>query len=57
MYSLRGVNDKYGISIPMLKKLVANEEITVVKVGNKNFIKEEDIHQYIDERTVRRRDV
>ena len=50
--SLRGTSEKYGISLPMLKKLVFNKEITVVKIGAKNFIKEEDIEAYIDERTV-----
>ena len=57
MYSLRGINEKYGISIPMLKKLVQNKDITVVKIGAKNFIKEEDIENYIEERTVRRENV
>ena len=51
MYSLKDINNKYGISIPMLKKMVANRMITVVKIGTKNFIKESDIEQYIDANT------
>ena len=51
MYSLKDINSKYGISIPMLKKMVANRMITVVKIGTKNFIKESDIEQYIDANT------
>ena len=51
MYSLKDINNKYGISIPMLKKMVANRMITVVKIGTKNFIKEADIEQYIEANT------
>ena len=51
MYSLKDINNKYGISIPMLKKMVANRMITVVKIGTKNFIKESDIEQYIEANT------
>ena len=51
MYSLKGVNEKYGITVSMLKKLIANGKITVVKIGAKNFIKEQDIEKYIDDNT------
>ena len=57
MYSLRGCNERYGITISMLKKLIVNKEITVVKIGTKNFIKEEDIEDYITKRTVKAKDV
>ena len=56
MYSLRGVNEKYGITISMLKKLIANKMITVVKIGAKNFIKEQDIEDYIETNTRRAND-
>ena len=53
MHSIKGINEKYGISIPMLKKLVSNKMVTVVKVGTKNFIKESDIEKYIEDNTVK----
>ena len=53
MYSLRGINDRYGITISMLKKLIANKQISVTKIGAKNFIKEEDIERYIEDRTIK----
>ena len=53
MYSLRGVHEKYGITVSMLKKLIANKEITRVKIGAKNFIREDDIEAYIEKNTFR----
>ena len=52
MHSIKGIHENYGISISMLKKLITNKTITVVKIGTKNFIKEEDIENYIDMNTV-----
>ena len=51
MHSLKGINDKYGITVSMLKKMIQTGQITVVKVGSKNFIKECDIESYIDSNT------
>ena len=52
--SLKDTSSKYGISLSMLKKLVFNKDIDVVKIGTKNFIKEADIEAYIENRTVRK---
>ena len=51
LYSLKGINENYGIGIPMLKKMIRERTISVVKVGNKNFIKKEDIEEYITTNT------
>jgi predicted site-specific integrase-resolvase len=51
LYPLKGVHEEYGISISMLKKLIIQGKLTVVKVGAKNFIKEQDIEDYIDRNT------
>ncbi len=51
LYSLKGINETYGITISMLKKLISTDKITVVKIGNKNFIKESDIEDYIERNT------
>ena len=51
MYSLKGINERYGITISMLKKLISNGKLTVVKIGNKNFVKESDIENYINVNT------
>ena len=51
LYSLKGINANYGITISMLKKLIVQGNLTVVKIGTKNFIKESDIEDYIDKNT------
>ncbi len=51
LYSLKGINETYGITISMLKKLISTNQITVVKIGNKNFIKESDLEDYIERNT------
>ena len=51
LYSLKGIYETYGISVPMLKKLISNKQITVTKVGNKNFILDDTIHEYINKNT------
>ncbi len=57
LYSLKGINEEYGITISMLKKLIATHKLTVVKIGNKNFIKESDIEDYIHKNTKEASDV
>jgi len=52
LLSLNDVEQQFGIGVSMLKKLIINKEITVVKVGAKNFVKHIDVISYIDERTV-----
>lgn len=55
LYSLKEIQDTYGIKVSMLKKLISNREITVVKIGVKNFIRAEDVEDYISTHTVRRK--
>ncbi len=55
LLSLNDVEQQFGIGVSMLKKLIINKEITVVKVGAKNHIKHSDVISYIDERTVYRK--
>ncbi len=50
--SLKGTFEKYGISVPMLHKLIQHNQITRVKVGNKNFISEDVIEKYIADNTI-----
>ncbi len=50
--NLKDIQEEFGISISMLKKLIINKEINVVKIGAKNHIKVCDLLAYIDERTV-----
>ena len=52
LLSFNDVEEQFGIGVSMLKKLLINKEITVVKVGAKNFMKYVDVMGYIDERTV-----
>lgn len=52
LYSIKQSSEITGISIPMLKKLIFNKQITVVKIGWKNFIKESTLQEYIDKNTV-----
>ena len=51
LYSLKGIHETYGISVPMLKKLIYNKQIAVTKVGNKNFIMDDTIEEYITKNT------
>ena len=57
LHSLKGIYEIYGISVPMLKKLVYAKQIEVVKVGSKNFIDEDTIEQYIKDNTVKAKNV
>ena len=52
LHSLKDIATRYGISIPMLKKLISQNKITRVKVGAKNFISEEAIEDYINTNTI-----
>lgn len=57
MYSLKEIKEEYGISIPMLRKMINNGVITVVKVGAKNFIKKTDMDEYIERNTIKAENV
>ena len=52
LLNLCEVEQEFGIGISMLKKLIMNREIAVVKVGAKNHIKFSDVVSYIDSRTI-----
>lgn len=51
--SLRETEEKYGVTVAMLKKLIANNQIERVKIGAKNFISEEVIEAYIEANTIK----
>lgn len=55
LYSLKDISQRYGITVAMLKKLIANNQITRVKIGAKNFIADNIIEAYIEENTVKAR--
>ncbi len=52
LHSLKDIASRYGISLPMLKKLISQNKITRVKIGAKNFIPEEVIEAYINANTI-----
>ncbi len=53
LHSLKDIAKIYGITVPMLQKLIQNNQITRVKVGAKNFISEDIIEKYISDNTVK----
>ena len=53
LYSIKETYETFGITEPMMRKLILNKEIEYVKVGTKNFIKESTILDYINSRTVK----
>lgn len=55
LLNLNEVDEIFGIGVSMLKKLISEKQITVVKVGAKNHIKYSDIVAYIDSRTIEAR--
>lgn len=57
LYSLKQIAETYGISVAMLKKLIANKQLTRVKVGNKNFISQDIIEAYILSNTIKVEDI
>ena len=52
LYSLKDIAQRYGVTVAMLKKLIQHNQITRVKVGNKNFISEDVIEDYIASNTI-----
>ena len=52
LFSLKDISNRYGITIAMLKKLIQHNQITRVKVGNKNFISEDVMEEYIASNTI-----
>ena len=52
LYSLKDIAQRYGVTVAMLKKLIQHNQITRVKVGNKNFISEDVMEEYIASNTI-----
>ncbi len=52
MYPFLEVSELWGCSLAMIKKLHLQRAIEVVKVGNKNFIKESELKRFIDSNTI-----
>lgn len=52
LYSIKDTYETFGISEPMMRKLILNKQIEYVKIGTKNFIKESTILDYINSRTI-----
>ncbi len=52
LYSLKDAEEESGIKVPMWKKLLANGEVSVVKVGVKNFLRASVIEKYIADNTI-----
>ena len=46
------VAEAWHCSLAMIKKLHSQRAFEVVKIGNKNFVKESEIKRYIDENTI-----
>ena len=55
LYSLKGANEEYGITVAMLRKMIKNRDLSVTKIGNKNYIKRDDIEAYILDHTTEKR--
>ena len=52
LFSLKNVNDMNLIKSDMLKKLLYQRAIEVVKIGNKNFISRMALIAYLEENTL-----
>lgn len=54
LLSFRHISEIGAIQYPMIKKLVSKGELTVVKVGTKNFIPRSELIRYLSENTIER---
>ena len=52
LFSIRQINDMQLIKSDMLKKLIYNRNIEVVKIGKKNFIPRPEIIRYLEKNTI-----
>ena len=52
LFSIKEIDDMGLIKSDMLKKLIYNREIEVVKVGNKNFISRSVLILFLKENTL-----
>ena len=52
IFSIKDVNNMGAIKADMLRKLIFNREITVVKIGSKNFIARETLLKYLQDNVI-----
>ena len=52
LFSIKEIDEMNLIKSDMLKKIIYNREIEVVKIGKKNFISKIDLVAYLEANTV-----
>lgn len=52
LFSIRQISELQLIKIDMVKKLIYNREIEVVKIGKKNFISRTALIAYLERNTI-----
>ena len=52
LFSIKEINDMNLIKSDMLKKLIYNSEIEVVKIGKKNFVSRTALIAYLEANTI-----
>ncbi|MCW8895003.1 DNA-binding protein [Sulfurimonas sp.] len=52
LFSIKDINNMGIIKSDMLRKLIYNRAITVVKIGSKNFIARDTLISYLEANTV-----
>lgn len=52
LFSIKDINNMGLIKSDMLRKLIYNRAITVVKIGSKNFIARTTLIDYLKENTI-----
>jgi len=52
LFSIKQINDMNLIKSDMLKKLIYNRVIEVVKIGNKNFISRMALIAFLEDNTI-----
>ena len=52
LFSIKQINDMNLIRSDMLKKLIYNRAIEVVKIGSKNFISRTALISFLEENTI-----
>jgi len=53
LFSIKQINDMNLIKSDMLKKLIYNKAIEVVKIGTKNFISRTALISFLEDNTIR----
>lgn len=52
LFTIRDIDQMKLIKASMLKKLIYNNEIEVVKIGNKNYISRSELINYLKKNTI-----